>query len=118
STTGGPRLSSTGSTDVSRSVWVATSSGSPPVPGESARGAWPASQWGMSPAPSVSSSITARLRVEARPTVVSELTTAVEQHGGLVTGIDVTESGSARMTVDLTCATSGDAHAQEIVETL
>ncbi|MBD9698019.1 NAD-dependent malic enzyme [Flavimobilis sp. GY10621] len=72
----------------------------------------------MSPAPSVSSSITARLRVEARPTVVSELTTAVEQHGGLVTGIDVTESGSARMTVDLTCATSGDAHAQEIVETL
>ncbi|QIK84465.1 NAD-dependent malic enzyme [Sanguibacter sp. HDW7] len=72
----------------------------------------------MSPAPSVSSSITARLRVEARPTVVSELTTAVEQHGGLVTGIDVTESGSVRMTVDLTCATSGDAHAQEIVETL
>ncbi|MGP7960052.1 NAD-dependent malic enzyme [Sanguibacter sp. A247] len=72
----------------------------------------------MSPAPSVSSSITARLRVEARPTVVSELTTAVEQHGGLVTGIDVTESGSARMTVDLTCATSGDAHAQEIVEAL
>ena len=72
----------------------------------------------MSPAPSVSSSITARLHVEARPTVVSELTTAVEQHGGLVTGIDVTESGSARMTVDLTCATSGDAHAQEIVETL
>jgi len=72
----------------------------------------------MSPSPSVSSSITARLRVEARPTVVSELTTAVEQHGGLVTGIDVTESGSARMTVDLTCATSGDAHAQEIVATL
>lgn len=72
----------------------------------------------MSPAPSVSSSITARLHVEARPTVVSELTTVVEQRGGLVTGIDVTESGSARMTVDLTCATSGDAHAQEIVEAL
>lgn len=49
---------------------------------------------------------------------MSELTTAVEQHGGLVTGIDVTESGSARMTVDLTCATSGDAHAQEIVASL
>jgi malate dehydrogenase (oxaloacetate-decarboxylating) len=73
---------------------------------------------GMSPAPSVSSSITARLHVEARPTVVSELTTVVEQQGGLVTGIDVTESGSARMTVDVTCATSGEAHAQQIVEAL
>jgi len=72
----------------------------------------------MSPAPSVSSSITARLHVEARPTVVSELTTAIEHQGGLVTGIDVTESGSARMTVDVTCATSGDAHAQLIVEAL
>ena len=72
----------------------------------------------MSPAPSVSSSITARLHVEARPTVVSELTTAIEHQGGLVTGIDVTESGSARMTVDVTCATSGEAHAQRIVEAL
>ena len=72
----------------------------------------------MGPAPSVSSSITARLHVEARPTVVSELTTAIEHQGGLVTGIDVTESGSARMTVDVTCATSGEAHAQRIVEAL
>ena len=36
----------------------------------------------MSSAPSVSSSITARLHVEARPTVVSELTTAIEGAGG------------------------------------
>ena len=36
----------------------------------------------------------------------------------LITGIDVTESGSARMTVDVTCATSGEAHAQRIVEAL
>lgn len=72
----------------------------------------------MSSAPSVSSSITARLHVEARPTVVSELTTAIEGAGGLVTGIDVTASGHERITVDVTCATRGDQHAEEIVATL
>ncbi|SDS90561.1 malate dehydrogenase (oxaloacetate-decarboxylating) [Paraoerskovia marina] len=65
-------------------------------------------------APSVSSSITARLDVEARPTAVSELTTLIEKHGGLVTALDVRESGQARMTVDVTVATRGDSHAEEI----
>ncbi len=69
----------------------------------------------MSPTPSVSSSITARLQVQARPTAVSELTAAVEAQGGLVTGIDVSASGSERITVDVTCATRGEQHANEIV---
>ena len=72
----------------------------------------------MSPAPSVSSSITVRLQVQARPTAVSELTTAIERAGGIVTALDVTESGRASMVVDLTCATRGEDHATEIVDGL
>lgn len=68
--------------------------------------------------PSVSSSITARLHVEARPTAVSELTSAIEQTGGIVTALDVTASGHERITVDVTCATSGEEHAADIVEAL
>lgn len=69
-------------------------------------------------APSVSSSITARLQVRARPTAVSELTTAIESAGGIVTALDVTASGHEQMTVDVTCATRGEQHAADIVETL
>ncbi|HWJ84128.1 MAG TPA: NAD-dependent malic enzyme, partial [Cellulomonas sp.] len=70
------------------------------------------------PAPSISSSITARLQVLARPTAVSELTTAIEKAGGIVTALDVTASGHEQMTVDVTCATRGEDHAAEIVESL
>ena len=69
----------------------------------------------MGSAPSVSSSITVRLEVEARPTAVSELTTAIEREGGIVTALDVTASGHERITVDVTCATTGDTHAGAIV---
>ena len=72
----------------------------------------------MSSAPSVSSSITVRLEVRARPTAVSELTTAIEQAGGLVTALDVTSSGHERIGVDVTCATRGEEHAGAIVESL
>jgi malate dehydrogenase (oxaloacetate-decarboxylating) len=68
--------------------------------------------------PSVSSSITARLHVEARPTAVSELTSAIEHTGGIVTALDVTASGHERLTVDVTCATSGEEHAAQIVTAL
>jgi malate dehydrogenase (oxaloacetate-decarboxylating) len=70
------------------------------------------------PAPSVSSSITARLHVRARPTAVSELTTAIEEAGGIVSALDVTASGHEQMTVDVTCATLGEQHAADIVEAL
>ena len=69
----------------------------------------------MVSAPSVSSSITARLRVRARPTAVSELTTAIEAAGGIVTALDVQSSGREQMTVDVTCDTRGEDHATAIV---
>ena len=72
----------------------------------------------MSSAPSVSSSITVRMEVQARPTAVSELTTAIEQVGGIVTALDVRTSSHGRIGVDVTCATRGEAHADQIVEVL
>ena len=72
----------------------------------------------MTSAPSVSSSITVRLQVQARPTAVSELTTAIEKGGGIVTALDVTASGHERISVDVTCATRGEEHAAQIVEAL
>ncbi|HET7659118.1 MAG TPA: NAD-dependent malic enzyme, partial [Oryzihumus sp.] len=56
----------------------------------------------MPAAPSVSNSITVRLELPARATAVSELTTAIERSGGLVTGLDVTASGPSRLRVDVT----------------
>ena len=72
----------------------------------------------MSSAPSVSSSITVRLEVQARPTAVSELTTTIESAGGIVTALDVNHSGHERISVDVTCATRGEEHAAEIVDAL
>jgi malate dehydrogenase (oxaloacetate-decarboxylating) len=72
----------------------------------------------MSSAPSVSSSITVRMQVQARPTAVSELTTSIEQSGGIVTALDVTASEHERITVDVTCATRGEEHADDIVSGL
>ena len=72
----------------------------------------------MTTTASVSYSITVRLEVPARPTAVSELTTAIERIGGVVTALDVTASGAARIRVDLTCATRGGEHAEEVVAAL
>ena len=68
----------------------------------------------MTIAPSVSNSITVRLELPARATAVSELTTAIEATGGLVTGLDVTASGPRRLQVDVTIATRGTEHVDEI----
>ncbi|WP_299033559.1 NAD-dependent malic enzyme [uncultured Pseudokineococcus sp.] len=72
----------------------------------------------MPAAPSVSYSITVRLELPARPTAVSELTSAIESGQGIVTALDVTASGAGRVRVDVTCATRGTDHAEEIVENL
>jgi malate dehydrogenase (oxaloacetate-decarboxylating) len=72
----------------------------------------------MPTVPSVSSSITVRLDVPARPTQVSELTHAIESAGGIVTALDVTASGMDRLQVDVTCATRGGDHADEVVAAL
>ncbi len=72
----------------------------------------------MSSAPSVSYSITVRLELPARPTAVSELTTAIEREGGVVTALDVTASGAARVRVDVTCAARDSDHATAIVDVM
>ncbi len=78
----------------------------------------PASMWAMSPAPSVSHSITVRLEFEARSAAVSSITTTIEQRGGEVTALDVSASGPERMRADVTILTGGNEHAMEIVEAL
>jgi malate dehydrogenase (oxaloacetate-decarboxylating) len=72
----------------------------------------------MTAVPSVSNSITVRLILPARATAVSELTGVIEAAGGLVTGLDVTASGPARLRVDVTAAARDTAHADELVEAM
>lgn len=72
----------------------------------------------MSTAPSVSNSITVRLEVPAGGSAVSQLTTVVEQSGGIVTALDVTGSGTDSLRIDLTCAARDAEHAEQIVEAL
>ena len=67
---------------------------------------------------SVSHSVTIRLELPARPTAVSELTTAMEQVGAIVTALDVTASGADRLQVDVTAATRGEDHAEQLTEAL
>ncbi len=72
----------------------------------------------VSAVPSVSYSITVRLEVPAGGTSVSQLTTAVEQAGGIVTALDVTASGHERLRMDVTVAARDTGHADEIVEVM
>ena len=72
----------------------------------------------MSTAPSVSHSITVRLEVPAGSTVISLLTSAVEQAGGVVTALDVTSSAPDRLQIDVTCAASDTSHTTKIVDAL
>jgi len=72
----------------------------------------------MAAAPSVSYSITVRLELPSGGSAVSNLTTAVELVGGLVTALDVTASESNRIRIDVTCAATDNAHAEDIVAAL
>ena len=69
----------------------------------------------MALSPSVSYSITVRLVVPARGSAVSQLTTAVEGAGGVVTALDVTASGVDLLRIDVTCAARDTQHADDIV---
>lgn len=62
--------------------------------------------------------MTIRLSLPAFPTSVTDLTTKVVAAGGLVTGMDVTASGTERVRVDITCAASSQEHATDILEAL
>jgi malate dehydrogenase (oxaloacetate-decarboxylating) len=72
----------------------------------------------MAKLPSISYSITVRLEVPARGNAVSQLTAAVEGAGGIVTALDVTASGHERLRIDVTCAASDTAHAEQVAEAL
>ncbi|MCL6423899.1 NAD-dependent malic enzyme [Brachybacterium sp. JHP9] len=72
----------------------------------------------MTPAPSVSYSITIRLEFAARSAAVSDITSRIEQHGGSVTALDVSASGNERMRADITVMTAGHDHAMEVVDSL
>jgi malate dehydrogenase (oxaloacetate-decarboxylating) len=67
---------------------------------------------------SASYGITVRLYASPSPSVVGELATAVGHAGGLVTAIDVSESRSDRITVDVTCSAVNGEHAGEIVDAM
>ena len=67
---------------------------------------------------SASYSITVRLELPARPTAVSELTTAAERDGGVVTALDVTASHADRVRVDVTIAARDTEHAAALVEAM
>jgi malate dehydrogenase (oxaloacetate-decarboxylating) len=72
----------------------------------------------MVAAPSISYSITVRLEIASGGTAVSELTTTVEEAGGIVTALDVAPSTHENLRIDLTCATSGTDHADRVVAAL
>jgi malate dehydrogenase (oxaloacetate-decarboxylating) len=72
----------------------------------------------MSAAPSITYSITVRLEVPAGGSAISQLTSTVEEAGGVITAIDVSASGADRLQIDVTCAASDTSHSQHIVDRL
>src|ERR1035437_4072411 len=63
-------------------------------------------------------SITVRVEVPAGATATAALTTAVGSAGGGLTALDVVESQTDRMVVDVTCDTSGETHADVITKAI
>jgi malate dehydrogenase (oxaloacetate-decarboxylating) len=63
-------------------------------------------------------SITVRVEVPAGGTATAALTSAVGSAGGALTALDVVESQTDRMVVDVTCDTSGESHADVITKAI
>jgi malate dehydrogenase (oxaloacetate-decarboxylating) len=70
------------------------------------------------PLPSPGYSITVRVDVPAGATATSALTGAVSSAGGALTALDVVESRTSHMVVDVTCDTSDEAHADLITKAI
>ena len=68
----------------------------------------------MSATPS-SYSITMRLHTAPDHGIVGAVATAISSAGGIVTGIDVTDSSHDRLVVDVTCSASDADHAEVLV---
>ena len=61
-------------------------------------------------------SITMRLHSAPDHGVVGHVATAISEHGGIVTAIDVAESSHERLVVDVTCSAADSDHAERLVE--
>ncbi|GAA3177165.1 NAD-dependent malic enzyme [Blastococcus jejuensis] len=70
------------------------------------------------PVTSASYSITVRLTADGDPASIGRIATAVGSAGGAVTAIDVVDSRSDGLTVDVTCSAADASHSEEMVEAL
>src|SRR3954451_14144049 len=70
------------------------------------------------PVTSASYSITVRLTADGDPASIGRIATAGGSAGGAVTAIDVVDSRSDGLTVDVTCSAADAAHSEEMVEAL
>src|SRR5688572_11951598 len=68
--------------------------------------------------PSAGFSITIRVQLPADASAIGRLTTAVGEAGGIVTAVDVVDSDSTMVVVDVTCDTADSAHADQVVDIL
>src|SRR5689334_14602267 len=68
--------------------------------------------------PSPGYSITVRVEVPAAANATAALTTAVASTGGALTALDVAESRTDRLVVDVTCDTKDEAHGQLITDAI
>src|SRR5919202_6695629 len=67
---------------------------------------------------SASYSITVRVTADGDPASIGRIATAVGNAGGAVTAIDVVDSRSDGLTVDVTCSAADAQHSEEMVEAL
>ncbi len=81
------------------------------------RGA-PAPPPARGPVTSASYSVTVRLIADVDPASIGRIATAVGTAGGAVTAIDVVESRTDHLTVDVTCSAADATHSQEMVEAI
>src|SRR5215218_163909 len=70
------------------------------------------------PVTSASYSITVRLTADGDPASIGRIATAVGSAGGAVTAIDVVDSRSDGLTVDVTCSAADASHSEEMVDAL
>ncbi len=70
------------------------------------------------PAPSPGYSITVRVELPAGSTATSALTGAVGSAGAALTALDVAESRTDRLVVDVTCDTADEAHSTRVAEAI
>jgi malate dehydrogenase (oxaloacetate-decarboxylating) len=96
------------STDTQPAPATATGDSSPGDPAGAPRG----------PVTSASYSITVRLTADGDPASIGRIATAVGTAGGAVTAIDVVESRSDGLTVDVTCSAADAPHSEEMVAAL